>query len=522
MTGWTGGYVSDIEYSAGFYGQQAPAALDLACLVNGVEPPDTSDGFDWLELGCGQGFTAALLAAANPHGRFAATDFNPAHIARARDLARRVRLPNLTLHEAAFQELADDYAGRPPAFDFITLHGVYSWVSPENRQAIVRLIARALRPGGVVYVTYNAMPGWSPLLPLQHWLHELSLLSPERSDRRIVQALDFAGRMAAAGAGALNPGEALDHLIGLANRGEATYLAHEYLNAAWTPLFHGEVARAMAGAKLDYVGSANLLDAFPDLSFNAEQRALLAELPAGEARETARDLFVNRRFRADLYVRGLRRLSGAGREARLRRTRLALIVPREQAQTRLTVPLGQADLDPATYHPILDALAIGPQLIGDLLTLPGLAGRTRTDAVELAGMLTGSDQTRPVPNRVIDPEPAGRFNRILAQDALDAPTNRRLALAVPALGTGLDADTIDFAAYGALLETATPDPDALARALWAPIAARGEKLIENGVPVEGDAANLRVMQERVVTAMEKLRHVGWLFPSPGWLSSHRA
>ncbi|MEI8395627.1 MAG: class I SAM-dependent methyltransferase [Rhodospirillaceae bacterium] len=507
MTGWTGGYVSDIEYAAGFYGQQAPSFLQLACLLYGVEPPAPRADFDYLELGCGQGFTATLLAAANPDGRFVATDFNPAHIARARDFAARVGLPNLTAREASFDELAAEFAGRPPGFDFITLHGVYSWVSPENRRAIVELIRHGLRPGGVVYVTYNAMPGWTPLLPLQRWLNELSALSPERSDRRVVQALDFARRMTAAGAVLLNPGEALDHLNGLAARGETPYLAHEYLNPAWTPLFHSEVARAMAGAKLDFVGSANLLDAFPDLSFSPEQRALLAELPDGDVRETAKDMFINRRFRADIYVRGLRRLSPSERESRLRRTRLSLIVPRERAETTLNVPLGCAELDPTTYGPIFDALATEPRMIGDLLALPGVAGRSKTNAVEIAGMLTGSDQARPMLDAVHDTGPAERFNRALATDALSAPLNRRLALAVPVLGTGLDADTIELAVHGALLASPAPDLDALARALWASIAARGETLIADGEPVEGDEENLRVMRERVRAAVVRMKKV---------------
>ena len=503
MTAWTDGYVSDIEYSAGFYAEQAPAHLALTCLLNGVEPPETRNGFDYLELGCGQGFTASLLAAANPHGRFTATDFNPAHIARAESFARAVGLPNLTLSEASFEEMAAHYAGRPPAFDFITLHGVYSWISAENRRAIVRLIASALRPGGLVYVTYNAMPGWAPLLPLQRWLHDLAALDPERSDLRVVRALGFAQRMAAAGARVLDPGEALGKLVSLAERGETTYLAHEYLNAAWSPLYHRDVAREMAAAKLEYVGSANLLDAFPDLSFTPDQRDLLAELPTAEARETARDLFLNRRFRPDVYVRGARRLSGAEREERLRRLKLALIVPREQAQMTLRIPLGKADLDAGTYGAIFDALAQGPREIGELLALPGLAGRSRTSAVEVAGMLTGSDQTVPVPGETTDPGPAQRFNTHLAAGALTAATNRRLALAVPALGTGLVADTIDLAVYHARKTTPDFNPATLARALWEPIKARGEKLIEDGKPVEGEEENVRVMEERVRGAVGK-------------------
>lgn len=89
MSDWSAGYVSDIEYLPGFYREQGPAHLTLSCLINGIAPPSTANGFDYCELGCGHGTTVALFAAANPQGRFHAVDFHPAHIARARDAARR-------------------------------------------------------------------------------------------------------------------------------------------------------------------------------------------------------------------------------------------------------------------------------------------------------------------------------------------------------------------------------------------------------------------------------------------------
>jgi hypothetical protein len=39
MNDWTNGYVSDIEYLPGFYVEQTPAHMDVACLLRGVEPP---------------------------------------------------------------------------------------------------------------------------------------------------------------------------------------------------------------------------------------------------------------------------------------------------------------------------------------------------------------------------------------------------------------------------------------------------------------------------------------------------
>ena len=125
METWTGGYVSDVEYTGGFHLQQTPAYLQFVCLLNGIEPP-VGPSFACCELGCGQGLTAAVLAASNPQSTFYAIDFNPAHIARAESLARRARLANLSFIESGFAELIEDHGPELPRFDFLTLHGVYS------------------------------------------------------------------------------------------------------------------------------------------------------------------------------------------------------------------------------------------------------------------------------------------------------------------------------------------------------------------------------------------------------------
>jgi Predicted methyltransferase regulatory domain len=39
-------------------------------------------------------------------------------------------------------------------------HGVYSWVPPTAREAILRIAARNLKQDGIAYVSYNVFPGW--------------------------------------------------------------------------------------------------------------------------------------------------------------------------------------------------------------------------------------------------------------------------------------------------------------------------------------------------------------------------
>lgn len=52
----------------------------------------------------------------------------------------------------------------------IVLHGVWSWVPEPVRGEILELIRRRLRPGGLVMVSYNAMPGWAHLSPIRRMM----------------------------------------------------------------------------------------------------------------------------------------------------------------------------------------------------------------------------------------------------------------------------------------------------------------------------------------------------------------
>ena len=165
MANWSAGYVVDVEYTHGFYQELTPSLLGFLALLQGVQSPDPgASSLTYCELGCGQGFSTNLLAAANPQIQFHATDFNPGHIVGAQNLARAAAVKNVHFYDDSFAEFLsrDDL----PDFDFITLHGIYSWVSPENRQTIVEFIRRKLKPGGLVYISYNTMPGWASMMPL--------------------------------------------------------------------------------------------------------------------------------------------------------------------------------------------------------------------------------------------------------------------------------------------------------------------------------------------------------------------
>jgi SAM-dependent methyltransferase len=107
-----------------------------------------------LELGCAEGAHLVPLAELAPESRFLGVDLDPRAVERGNETARRLGLANLTLEVADFRAIC----GRNERFDYVIAHGVYSWVAPDTRDALLALVAEVLGDEGVAYVSFNALP----------------------------------------------------------------------------------------------------------------------------------------------------------------------------------------------------------------------------------------------------------------------------------------------------------------------------------------------------------------------------
>jgi hypothetical protein len=414
---------------------------------------------------------------------------------RARGIASAAALPNVEFLERSFEDLPDEDL---PEFDFITLHGVYSWISPELRQSIVRFIARRLKPGGIVYIGYNAMPGWTSGLAVQRLLHDLGTQAHGNSDQKILWAISILEKLKDTQAVSFVGNEVVDRIIGLRNRGRIRYLAHEYLNDHWHPMYHADVARELSVAKLSYVGSADLLLNFQQFLATPGQQELIDSLDDKTLKQTVRDVCSPLSFRQDVFIRGVRRISAAKQEALLRRIRLALLIPRANFRMQLKVTTGNADLQPA-YATIADALATGPQTVAELLDLPELRGKSGRLAAEFVGVLVGTVQAMVMRDPAgIDPAPADRLNRVLAGELDEAAPMDVKVFAAPSLGSGIALSCPQAMVLANLLMGRPPDLDEVTRELLAKVLSHGQRVLKDGVPVESEAEALAITRANVI------------------------
>jgi SAM-dependent methyltransferase len=377
--------VTDAPYTRSFVAKLAPAWLDHVAVLSGCAPPARERGFAWCELGCGQGVTPAILAATHPRGRFVGIDAMPAHIRYARGLAARAAIKNVGFFAADF---ADVPALRRQRFDYIVAHGVYSWIDPQGQAALRQFIDRHLRPGGLVYVSYNAMPGWAADLPLQRLLMEFGQAAVGGSLARIDAAVGVARAMAKANAPALAGNRAMARVLSSDRR----YLAHEFLGKAWQPLYVTQVRAAMAEIRLVPLGSATLIENFDSMMLGKSTRKLLDAIADGDRRELARDFFIDRHLRCDVFTRGGTPLDDRERSRRLLESTFTLARPPAAIDFATTTPAGRLSFDNPVSRRLVAEFAQGPRRLADLRGA-SIAGR---DLVANALALCAAEHLIPV------------------------------------------------------------------------------------------------------------------------------
>ena len=443
--------------------------------------PFPAHAYNWLEIGCGNGLSANALAACNTQAQFFAFDFNPTHILNAQKMASNAGLRNVHFFDDSF-ELA--LKRNLPAMDYIVLHGIYSWINRDNQQHILNLIAKLLKPGGVVYVSYNCLPGWASKTPVRHLMAELAARQGGDNAQKVTYIKEFMINLKDSTFQFVRNSSSSAAMIEKLLTQNANYLAHEYLNADWKPFYSNEIAQDMRSVKLSFAASATVIENADAANYDQASLEKFRQFHDSDMSELLKDFARNRQFRRDLFVKGKRALSLQDIDEAKETLHFVLIVPRSKCVLNVNVPLGNMDLSEQFYTPILDALIDGAKSLGQLIAV---VAAPPTVVLDVLLILIGVGYIHAASGAISheDLMSAKNFNRV----ALESNVRGEYipVLVSPRLKAAFKISEINqYFLYFHLRSKEQLAPD-----VWALMKARGKSMSKEGVTLIAEEDNLR-------------------------------
>lgn len=210
-----------------------------------------------LELGCASGGNLIPMAYSLPQSEFVGIDLAESHIAEGQAKVAMLGLENIDLQKMDITDIQADFG----EFDYIIVHGVYSWVSEGVRDKVLEICRQNLAPHGVAYISYNTFPGWRMLGVVRDMMlfHTRHLAEP---NERVAEARDLIDFLAG-----LTPSENSPHAsflntyLNYINEWivpkKDSYLLHEELEEINEPIYFYQFAERVAHHGLQYLADAD-------------------------------------------------------------------------------------------------------------------------------------------------------------------------------------------------------------------------------------------------------------------------
>lgn len=134
----------------------APFHLQATAHLYGIESA-APENARVLEIGCKDGGNLLPFALANPQSQSVGIDLDAEQIEKGSALIKQLELDNIALFALDLESLL---ACDPGKFDYIIIHGLFSLIGGETREALLRFCSEHLTAEGIVCYCYNTYPGW--------------------------------------------------------------------------------------------------------------------------------------------------------------------------------------------------------------------------------------------------------------------------------------------------------------------------------------------------------------------------
>ena len=243
-----------VPYPSKPYTQSAPGKIGAIAQLFGMKPADSANA-RVLEIGCASGGNILPLAVRFPKSKFIGVDISENQINEGKRNVEVLNLKNIIFYAKSILDF--DYKKRK--FDYIILHGLYSWVNAEVRNKILEICKKCLSKNGVAYISYNTLPGWNSLKTIRDMMlyhtENFSIFDEKVSEARNILQFVYTGLKDNKGPYKLVLEKMLNTLKEVNND---SYIFHEFLEEVNAPCYFYQFMEQAEKQELTYLGDTDL------------------------------------------------------------------------------------------------------------------------------------------------------------------------------------------------------------------------------------------------------------------------
>lgn len=284
-----------LAYPSKFFLQTHPDRLATLATLFGMTPHPV-ENCRVFELGCGNGSNLISHAFGLPDATFIGIDLGEKHIEEAKRSASELGLSNIEFHNLDLMDLSTADFDK---FDYITAHGLFSWVPEPVRVRTLSLIREMLSENGIGYISYSAFPGAHHRQMVQEMMrfHTRGVSKPAE---KVEKAISFLGFLTE------NTSERdvfqriLHHDLQRHNNYDSADIFHDDLSDMNRAFYFHEFAKLLSDAGLQYLAEAEL-HAMGTHGLSQDAKAFIESVPDIVEREQYLDFLRGRIFRQTLF-----------------------------------------------------------------------------------------------------------------------------------------------------------------------------------------------------------------------------
>ena len=215
-----------------------------------------------LELGASCGGNLIPQALYYPEATFTGIDLSGVQVQHGNEIIQSIGLTNVTLLEKDILDIDESFG----TFDYIIVHGIWSWVPDIVKDKILNICNVNLSDNGIAYVSYNTYPGWKRL----EQLRDIMLYSEKRAmDQNLLERTLYTKNVLKMVADTMSSDERSrtqsDYKINNIQRvlnSNDYYVAHEYLETFNDPVYVSEFIDRAKKQGCAYIGDEVLQRSF--------------------------------------------------------------------------------------------------------------------------------------------------------------------------------------------------------------------------------------------------------------------